>query len=308
MSAPNISLYALTIMAQPSFEEERPDISSFQKVHRKLYLPCMHFLFFLCMIGIAASIHSLLVRWKGMSRSQRQILGSTSKNLTLSMSVEFRKLPFSPAHAAFCAPCLSHANAFQAYRAAVISFSSLPTGHPFLICLYTYWICVLIGGSCVYICIAGKYLASLGKWTHINLEDEVEPPAPYETSMTLTNMVQTGETMVQPYVSPAILQANETGMLYLTRDAQGRQQLRRTRKITALGFEPIMDTMSMEQERELLLDWVGKHTPRQRTRTLSVPGIDFSYGISNSDWHMMANHGIYNMEDGRDDFGNRRHP
>jgi hypothetical protein len=148
----------------------------------------------------------------------------------------------------------------------------------------------------------------MGMWTHIDLGDEIEPPAPYETSMTLTNMVQTGETMVQPYVSPAILQANETGMLYLTRDAQGRQQLRRTRKITALGFEPTMDTISMEQERELLLDWVGKHTPRRRTRTLSVPGIDFSYGLTNSDWHMMANHGVYDMEDGRDDFGNRRHP
>lgn len=34
MSAPNVSLYALTIMAQPSFEEEHPDINGFQRVHR----------------------------------------------------------------------------------------------------------------------------------------------------------------------------------------------------------------------------------------------------------------------------------
>ena len=30
MSAPAVSLYALTIMAQPSFEEEQPDVTNFQ--------------------------------------------------------------------------------------------------------------------------------------------------------------------------------------------------------------------------------------------------------------------------------------
>lgn len=104
MSAPNVSLYALTIMAQPSFEEEHPDINEFQRMHRmgmlslhirrietdlfvaqpKVYLPCMHVLFALCLIGMVASVSSLIVRWE-----------------------EFRKIPFSPAHAAFCAPCLS---------------------------------------------------------------------------------------------------------------------------------------------------------------------------------------------------------
>jgi len=38
MSAPSISLYALTIMAQPSFEEEHPDVTHFQKVHRMIYM------------------------------------------------------------------------------------------------------------------------------------------------------------------------------------------------------------------------------------------------------------------------------
>src|SRR3569623_694274 len=64
MTAPNISLYALTIMAQPSFEEEHPDVTEFQKVHRLVYLPCMHFLFALCIIGMAASALSLRARWK----------------------------------------------------------------------------------------------------------------------------------------------------------------------------------------------------------------------------------------------------
>jgi len=38
MSAPAISLYALTIMAQPSFEEEKPDINRCVQAHRRLLL------------------------------------------------------------------------------------------------------------------------------------------------------------------------------------------------------------------------------------------------------------------------------
>ena len=90
MSAPNISLYALTIMAQPSFVEENPDVNNFQKLHRRVYLPCMHFLFAMCLIGMAASLTSLFVRWD-----------------------DFKKQPFSPAHSAFLCPTLSHANAVQ---------------------------------------------------------------------------------------------------------------------------------------------------------------------------------------------------
>lgn len=90
MSAPNVSLYALTIMAQPSFQEENPDVNSFQVLHRKVYVPCMHFLFSLCILGMIASVSSLIVRWD-----------------------EFKKQPFSPAHSAFLCPTLSHANAVQ---------------------------------------------------------------------------------------------------------------------------------------------------------------------------------------------------
>jgi hypothetical protein len=90
MSAPAISLYALTIMAQPSFEEEHPDVTNFQRVHRMVYLPCMHVMCALSILGMVASVHSLLVRWH-----------------------DFKTKEFSPAHAAFCFPTLSHANAIQ---------------------------------------------------------------------------------------------------------------------------------------------------------------------------------------------------
>jgi hypothetical protein len=127
--------------------------------------------------------------------------------------------------------------------------------------------------------ITAKFIYCLPKWTVFDLEDEEEPPAPYETLMSLQDMVTAGETLRQPFVSPAVLQANETGALVLTRDGPDRQlRYVRTRRLAALGFEPTMNWSEMEHEREVLLEWVGKHPPRRRHRTLSVPGIDFNYG------------------------------
>ena len=256
MGAPAISLYALTIMAQPSFEEEHPDVTHFQKVHRMVYLPAMHFMCFLSLVGFAASVHSLWARWD-----------------------EFRKKDFSPAHAAFCFPSLSHANAIQAYRGAVNSFSDIPSSDWRMILLYIYWVIVLIGSTGATLYITGRFMYCLPKWTNFDLDDEEEPPAPYETLMSLQDMVTAGETMRQSFVSPAILQANETGALVLTRGGPDREpRYVRTRRLPALGFEPTMKWSEMEREREVLLEWVGQNPPRRRSRTLSVPGVSFHYG------------------------------
>ena len=257
MSAPAVSLYALTIMAQPSFVEEHPDITNYQRVHRMVYLPCMHFLFALACIGVLSSVQSLYVRWSS-----------------------FRTKAFSPAHAAFCFPTLAHANAIQSYRAALETFSDVPPGSPSKIVLYTYWVTVLVSGTLATLWITTKFFYHLPGWTQIDVDDEQEPPAPYETPLNLADMVTTGETLNQPFVSPAVLQANETGALVMlpSRGVDGRRRFRRTRRLTALGFEPIMNVIEMDHEQQVLLDWVGKHPPRRRTQTLSVPGIDFNYG------------------------------
>lgn len=47
----------------------------------------------------------------------------------------------------------------------------------------------------------------------------------------------------------------------------------------------------MEQEREILLDWVARNKPRRRNRTLSVPGIDFNYGVAG----VGSGTGVYGM-------------
>ena len=182
-----------------------------------------------------------------------------------------------------------------------MSFSDLPSDCTLLMGLYTYWIAALLIGTCVTLYVSSRFLICLPKWTHLDLEGEIEPPAPYETAMALTNMVSTGDAVVQPFVSPAILQANETGTLVLTRDAAGKQKYLRTRKVTASGFEPIMGFIEMERERELLLDWVGKHAPRRRHRTLSVPGIDFRYGAGFG----TGNIGVYGVEQRSSSFSHR---
>ena len=269
MSAPAVSLYALTIMAQPSFIEEHPDVTHFQRVHRMVYLPCMHFLFALAILGMISSIQAFVVRWPS-----------------------FRKKAFSPAHAAFCFPTLAHANAVQAYRAAVNSFSDIPAKSPFKIALYIYWVTVLVSGTIATIYITTKFFYHLPGWTMIDVADEEEPPPPSETALNLQHVVTTGETLQQPFVSPAVLQANETGALVMlpSRGADGSRRYRRTRRLTALGFEPIMNAIEMDNELEVLLDYVAKHPPRRRTQTLSVPGIDFNYGFGDFG---AGNRGVY---------------
>jgi len=274
MSAPAISLYALTIMAQPSFEEEHPDVTKFQRVHRMVYLPCMHFLFIMSVIGLASSVQSLIVRWE-----------------------DFRKREFSPAHAAFCFPTLAHANAIQAYRGAVNSFSDLRQGTPLKIALYTYWLVILITGTVATIYVTARFFYMLPAWTQVDVADEEEPPQPYETSLSRTDVVTAGETLRQPFVSPAVLQANETGALVmLPRGPDGNHRFKRTRRLKALGFEPTMDWSEMAQEREILMEWVGRHPPRRRKRTLSVPGVDFNYGYGDFGF---GNTGVYGTMDGQ---------
>lgn len=121
--------------------------------------------------------------------------------------------------------------------------------------------------------------------------------------MSLSHMVSSGETLLQPFVSPAILQANETGALVLTRDWRGEVRYARTRRVTALGFEPIMDDIEIDLEREFLLDWVGRNAPRPRHRTLSVPGMGFRYGIP----YGSDNFGVYSgMNDANETLFPRR--
>ena len=270
MSAPAVTLYAVTIMAQPTVREEDLDLTSFERLHRSVYLPCMTFLFLLSLIGIASSLQSLYARWDN-----------------------FRYKRFSPAHAAFGFPLLAHANAIQAYRGAIDSFSKVPPHSAIKVVIYAYWLTCLLAGTVSTVYVTVKFFAHIPSWTLMDVdEEEEEPPAPNETVMVAEEGIFAGETMVQTFVSPAVLQANETGVLVaLPRGTSYRgQRFRRTRKVTALGFEPIMNLMELAEERDALLEMVAKKPPRMRRQTLSVPGIDFQYGYGDFG---IGNVGVY---------------
>eukprot|EP00979_Chaetoceros_neogracilis_P015468 scaffold5957_cov133-Chaetoceros_neogracile.AAC.2 len=265
MSAPAVALYIMTVMA---------DINEYQRQYMMVYLPCMHLLFVAAMLGAISSAQSLYVRWDS-----------------------FKNIEFSPAHTAFCFPTLAHAGSLQAYRGAINSFSTIPQGSSFIILLNGYWLFVLVGGTIATLIITVKFFQKLPSWTSVNLDGENEPPAPHETIM--SNIARVGDTLGQSFVSPVVLQANEAGALVQVRK-NGRTKYVRTRRVTALGFEPIMDLVDFTNERDALLDWVEENPSRARNRTMSANigffGSDYR-GVYNSTEDHLPTH--MDPEDGR---------
>ena len=279
LSGPSITLYALTILAQPSHHTEAllQDDSELSKEYRDtmhaFYMPVQHFMFLLSLIGCVSAVHSLIVRWP-----------------------KFREIDFSPAHVAFCFPSLSHTNAIQAYRGTVDSYSSIPQDSPFKVALISYWLIWLIVGTSLNLIFTYKFLKRLPKWTKIDTLGETEPPEPDET---IISEMHAHDILDQPFVSPAVLQANEAGALIRVRRGTDSFQrfgpYRRTRQVRALGFDPTMDEAELREERAALLDWVAKNAPRTRNRTLSIPMM---MKLKHTDGH-----GIYGSTE---DFGGGR--
>ena len=254
-------MYAFTLVSQPTpLKEAVLEADSTFQVQNfhwmvEYYLPFQHFLMFLSVIGLASAVHAFVTRWES-----------------------FRKKPFSPAHVAFCFPTLSHTNAVQAYRGAVNAFSSLPSSSPFKVVLYGYWVFFLIAGTVLNIIFTIQYIRRLPEWTGLDTLGEVEPPAPEDTFVhEMLGDTRTHELLEQPFVSPAVLQANEAGTLVRVRRGTAQYLIsgpfRRTRRISALGFDPTMDDDELRRERAELLDWVAKNAPRSRHRTMSNPLI-----------------------------------
>ena len=262
ISAPSITLYAVTLISQPLAPEEEamqknPELKAhFLHFLQMYYLPLHHFLFACSLLGVFSAVHGVYARWE-----------------------KFKEKPFSPAHAAFVSPTLAHANAIQAYRATIASLSNFPAGGWFCTGIYIYWCFCLFTGTAVNFIFTYKFLRRLPEWTKVDVEDEEAPPAPYET-MTHEMLDDRGahESMFrQTFVSPAVLEANEAGALIRVR--RGTEDYRRygpfirTRRVTARGFDPSMNDDELREERAALLDWVAKHAPRKRNRTMSIPGV-----------------------------------
>lgn len=259
LSAPSITMYALTLVSQPNRYREavlESDAMLLLKNHddmARYYLPLQHFMMILSLIGLLSAVSALVVRWETFSRK-----------------------PFSPAHVAFCFPTLSHTNAVQAYRGAVNAYSSFAPDSVFKAILYSYWVFFLVGGTFLNIYFTSLYIRRLPQWTKLSTVGEHEPPAPEDTFVhEMLETTGTHEMFDQPFMSPAVLQANEAGSLVRVRRGTADFNLHgpyvRTRKISALGFDPTMDDEDLRRERAELLDWVAKHAPRKRNRTMSNP-------------------------------------
>ena len=261
LSAPSITLYGLTLVAQPTpYKEELLGSENVLQLHNndwmiKHYMPFQHFMMILSLVGLASALHGLISRWEG-----------------------FRKKPFSPAHVAFCFPTLSHTNAVQAYRGAVNAFSSFAPGSPFKVALYLYWVSFLVMGTVLNLIFTYMYIRRLPEWTKLDTAGEEEPPDPEHTFVhEMLDGTGAHELLDQPFMNPAVLEANEAGALVRVR--RGTEDYRihgpyvRTRKVTALGFDPTLDDEELRQERAELLDWVAKNAPRERNRTMSNPLI-----------------------------------
>ena len=234
MMGPAVSLYSLAIIMEPTFQQERPDINHFQTVQRSIYLPSMTCLFGLCVIGMISSVHGLIVRLKQIAREE-----------------------FSPAHAAYSFPLLMHAMAVQSYRSSLDFFAGPEDVSPtFKTALHIYWVVLVVAGTITAVTCIVTYLVFLPSWVDVDRRNEIEPRAPNETS--ICNNVTYGESLIQPYISPTILQANETGILIMAYDYQNSwSDLIRTRRIPAFGFEPMMGKRMFERERNALKMFMG---------------------------------------------------
>lgn len=267
LSAPSITLYALTLISQPTqqekalFEQSQQAKEQFHMLLTNYYLPTQHLFMTLTLLGLASAVHSLYVRWP-----------------------TFKTKPFSPAHIAFCFPTLSHANAIQAYRASVNGLSSLPPDSLFKKLLFCYYSFFLVAGTILNLVFTVKYIKRIPQWTKLDLTGEEELPAPSQTIIHgIMEDMDTHETLKQSFVSPAVLEANEAGVLVRVRrgteDYRMHGPFARTRKVPSLGFDLIMDEMELQQERARLLECTRSNAPRRRHRTMSdIVGFLNFYG------------------------------
>lgn len=262
LSAPSITMYAMTIMAQPSRQREEmieadPALMHhFELIHHDLYIQAMHCMMLFSLMGMASALHSLYQRWPS-----------------------FKYKEYSPAHFAFIFPILSHTNAVQAYRSGVDSFAGIPIGAPFKLLLFNYWFICLLFGTIANFIFTAKYIRRLPKWTKIDISDEYQDPLSPSQTVVREAMYESDaheSILSQNFVSPAVLQANETGQLVRLRrgtdDWTKHGPYVRTRRVLAYGFDLTMTDAELRQERAELLHWVAVNAPRTRNRTLSHNG------------------------------------
>lgn len=202
-------------------------------------------------MGALSSINGLVSRWE-----------------------TFRKIEFNPAHAAFCFPILCHVNAIHSYWYIVNRFSTIYITVVLLRkILYFYWVLALVTGTITTLVVTAMYLHRLPRWTRPT-GILVEEPLPLKPETILGDVMYSVDAAMESLVSPAVLQANEAGVLVrVRRDSEDNGcAYVRTCQMTSIGFEPTLSPSEVMQEREELLKWVASHAPQPRhSRMMSNP-------------------------------------
>jgi hypothetical protein len=128
-------------------------------------------------------------------------------------------------------------------------------------------------GTVLIIIMTWKFIVHLPLWCSIDVDDDEIPPEPEDTM--LTQLLEKGEAkdeITQDYVSAAVLQANESGALVrVLRD--GKMKYMRSRRMPSMGFDPIMSTAQLLNERERLLQHV-KYATSLRDREHGTNSFD----------------------------------
>jgi hypothetical protein len=99
-----------------------------------------------------------------------------------------------------------------------------------------------------------EFVWHLPSWCHLNEENDEMPPEEPEKTI-VSQLLKKGDardSMTQSFVSAAVLHANESGALVrVLRD--GKMRYVRSRRMSSMGFDPIMNASELLSERELLL-------------------------------------------------------
>lgn len=111
-----------------------------------------------------------------------------------------------------------------------------------------------------------EFVRHLSTWCHLDVDDDETPPEPGKTIV--SELMKRGvarDSMTQSFVSAAVLQANETGALVrVLRD--GKMKYVRSRRMSSMGFDPIMNASELLSERDLLLQRISHSSIPSRDR------------------------------------------
>ena len=175
------------------------------------------------------------------------------------------------------------------------AFSNLPNGHFFKKFIYVYWMTCLLFGTVFCLAMSYHYVTRLPRWTNLS-DDDALSEADDDLSLdfswmgnymsdqaslpsALTDVWNTGEDGgwellddMEDAVNPAVLQANETGVMVRVRrgtvDFAKFGPYKRTRRVPSMGFDLTLTQAELNTERARhRIHWTGSERSNMHKRS-----------------------------------------